>query len=619
MFAFILRRLLQAVAVMLTVALLAFVLFQYVGDPVTIMLGQDATDAERVELRERLGLNEPAVVQFGHFVANAAQGNFGISLRQSEPVSLLKSRLPATLELSLVAAVLALVVGVPLGVYTALKRNSMLSQLLLAGSLLGVSLPTFLIGILLILVFSVQLGWLPSYGRGETVSLGWWSSGLFTADGWKHLILPSITLSLFQMTLVLRLVRSEMLEVLRSDYIKFARARGLKRRAIHFGHALKNTMVPVITITGLQLGGIIAFAIVTETVFQWPGMGLLFIQAVQFADVPVMAAYLCLIALVFVVINLIVDLLYFVVDPRLRAGMTRAGGSLMRAVLKRWWDSDLAWTWRRAPVAIAATILLALLLIGSFGAGWVAPHNPFDLTKVELLDALLPPAWQANGQPTYLLGTDSQGRDLYSAILYGTRVSLLIGLAAVALSMVIGIVLGLVSGYAGGRIDAFIMRVADVQLSFPAILIALLIDGVARRGAARAARGDRLPGAGRRDRACRLAAVRPHGARLHPGGEEPRIRAGRARDRRGLARHHVPPRAAQCAGTGAGAGHGAPGHRHHHRGDAVVPGRGRAADVAVAGHVDPHRQRFPVLRRMVDRHLPRTGAGAVGAVGQPAR
>ena len=216
---------------------------------------------------------------------------------------------------------LALVVGVPLGVYTALKRNSMLSQLLLAGSLLGVSLPTFLIGILLILVFSVQLGWLPSYGRGETVSLGWWSSGLFTADGWKHLILPSITLSLFQMTLVLRLVRSEMLEVLRSDYIKFARARA---QAPPFGHALKNTMVPVITITGLQLGGIIAFAIVTETVFQWPGMGLLFIQAVQFADVPVMAAYLCLIALVFVVINLIVDLLYFVVDPRLR-GMTRAG------------------------------------------------------------------------------------------------------------------------------------------------------------------------------------------------------------------------------------------------------------------------------------------------------
>lgn len=312
---------------MLTVALLAFVLFQYVGDPVTIMLGQDGTDAERAELRERLGLNDPAPVQFATFVANAVQGDFGISLRQSEKVSdLLKSRLPATLELSFAAALIALVVGLPLGVYTALRRHGALSQLVLAVSLLGVSLPTFLIGILLILIFSVGLGWLPSYGRGETVALGWWSTGLLTKSGWTHLILPAVTLSLFQLTLVLRLVRSEMLEVLRSDYIKFARARGLKRRSIHFGHALKNTLVPVITITGLQLGGIIAFAIVTETVFQWPGMGLLFIQAVQFADVPVMAAYLCLIALVFVVINLAVDLLYFVVDPRLRISVSRGTG-----------------------------------------------------------------------------------------------------------------------------------------------------------------------------------------------------------------------------------------------------------------------------------------------------
>jgi len=317
----------QAGAVMLTVALLAFVLFQYVGDPVTIMLGQDATNVERAELRERLGLNEPAPVQFAKFVGNAIQGDFGISLRQSEKVSdLLKSRLPATFELSFVAALIALVIGVPLGVYTALRRNSALSQAILAVSLLGVSLPTFLIGILFILVFSVGLGWLPSYGRGETVSLGWWTTGLLTANGWKHMILPAVTLSLFQLTLVLRLVRSEMMEVLRADYIKFARARGLKKRTIHFGHALKNTLVPVITITGLQLGGIIAFAIVTETVFQWPGMGLLFIQAVQFADVPVMAAYLCLIALVFVVINLIVDLLYFVVDPRLRMTVSNSGG-----------------------------------------------------------------------------------------------------------------------------------------------------------------------------------------------------------------------------------------------------------------------------------------------------
>lgn len=321
---FILRRLLQAVGVMLSVALIAFILFQYVGDPVTIMLGQDATEQDRIELRRQLGLDRPAPVQFAHFVANAVQGDFGLSLRQGQKVSsLLADRLPATLELSFAAAALALAVGVPLGVYTALNRNGRLSQLVLALSLLGVSLPTFLIGILLILIFAVVLGWLPSYGRGATVELGWWSTGLLTLDGWKHLILPAVTLSLFQLTLILRLVRSEMLEVLRQDYIKFARARGLSKRAIHFGHALKNTLVPVITITGLQLGGIIAFAIVTETVFQWPGMGLLFIQAVQFADIPVMAAYLCLIALIFVVINLLVDMLYFVVDPRLR--ITRRG------------------------------------------------------------------------------------------------------------------------------------------------------------------------------------------------------------------------------------------------------------------------------------------------------
>lgn len=327
MLAFIIRRLIQAAGVMLVVGLIAFLLFQYVGDPVSIMLGQDITDEDRIRLTQQLGLDQPAVVQFYHFLVNAIQGDFGISLRQGQKVStMLIQRLPATLELSFAAAVIALAVGVPLGVYTALNRKGFGANFVLAFSLIGVSLPTFLIGILLILVFSVQLGWLPSYGRGEVVQIGWWSTGLLTASGWKHLILPAITLSLFQLTLVLRLVRSEMLEVLRADYIKFARARGLTKRAIHFGHALKNTLVPVITITGLQLGGIIAFAIVTETVFQWPGMGLLFIQAVQFVDIPVMAAYLCLIALIFVVINLIVDLLYFVVDPRLRAGLGKVGG-----------------------------------------------------------------------------------------------------------------------------------------------------------------------------------------------------------------------------------------------------------------------------------------------------
>ena len=325
MAAFIVRRLLQAVLVMLVVALIAFLLFQYVGDPVSQMLGQDATPEDRTRLRGDLGLDQPFYVQFGHFIGNAMQGDFGISLRQGRAVStLIKERLPATLELAFAAAVIAIVVGIPMGVYTALRRDSWFSHFLLAVSLVGISLPTFLIGILLILVFAVMLGVLPSYGRGDTVQLGWWSTGLLTATGWKHLILPAITLCLFQLTLIMRLVRSEMLEVLRTDYIKFARARGLTDRAVHFGHALKNTLVPVITITGLQLGGIIAFAIVTETVFQWPGMGLLFIQSVQFADIPVMAAYLCLIALVFVLINLIVDLLYFAVDPRLRIDRTAA-------------------------------------------------------------------------------------------------------------------------------------------------------------------------------------------------------------------------------------------------------------------------------------------------------
>jgi peptide/nickel transport system permease protein len=325
MFAFVVRRLAQAMLVMVVVALIAFMLFQYVGDPVVFLLGQDATAAEVAEMRTALGLDRPVVVQFGHFLWNALQGQFGISLRQGIPVSqLIAERFPATLELALTAAALALVVGVPMGVYAALRRGTALSQLFMTLSLLGVSLPTFLIGILLILVFAVHLGWFPSFGRGQVTQLGWWSTGLLTAKGLHHLVLPSVTLAVFQLTLIMRLVRAEMLEVLRTDYIKFARARGLTDRAVHFGHALKNTLVPVITITGLQLGGLIAFAIITETVFQWPGMGLLFIQAVTFADIPVMAAYLCLIALIFVVINLVVDLLYFVVDPRLRLG--KAGG-----------------------------------------------------------------------------------------------------------------------------------------------------------------------------------------------------------------------------------------------------------------------------------------------------
>ena len=326
MLAFILRRLAQAVIVMLTVAFIAFMLFQYVGDPVTNLLGQDATPEQRAQLRADLGLDQPFPVQFARFVGNAVQGEFGLSLRQGRKVSsLIVERLPATLELSFCAAVIALGVGIPMGVFAALRRGTFLSQVAMTLSLLGVSLPTFLIGILLILLFAVTLKWLPSFGRGDVVAIGSWTSGLLTVDGWKHLVLPSITLALFQLALIMRLVRSEMLEVLRSDYVRFARARGLPNRLVYFGHALKNTLVPVMTITGLQLGSLIAFAIITEQVFQWPGMGLLFIQAVTFADIPVMAAYLCLISLIFVIINLVVDMLYFAVDPRLR--IERAAGA----------------------------------------------------------------------------------------------------------------------------------------------------------------------------------------------------------------------------------------------------------------------------------------------------
>jgi peptide/nickel transport system permease protein len=319
MLVFLVRRMYQAVLVMLAVALIAFALFNYVGDPIQSMVGQDTSMAERERMRQELGLNDNFVVQFARFTGRAAHGEFGLSYQQARPVAqMILETMPATLELSFVSASLALALGVPMGIYTGLHRRSWLSQAMLGVSLVGVSLPSFVIGILLILVFSVDLKWLPSFGRGSVVHFGWWSSGLVTLDGWRAVLMPAITLALFQMTLIMRLVRAEMIEVLRTDYIRFARSRGLTNVAINFGHALKNTLVPVITVAGLQLGSIIAFAVITETVFQWPGMGLMFIQAVSFVDIPVMAAYLLLVGGFFVVINLIVDLLYHVIDPRLR-------------------------------------------------------------------------------------------------------------------------------------------------------------------------------------------------------------------------------------------------------------------------------------------------------------
>ncbi|NBT41251.1 MAG: ABC transporter permease [Alphaproteobacteria bacterium] len=315
----IFRRLLQAILVLLFVALISFLIFRFVGNPVESLLGQEATVAQRAALEEALGLNDPIHIQYADFVWRALHFDFGNSYRGALPVAeLILLRLPATLELALTSAIFALVFGVIAGIYTAINKGSFLTNFILSSSLIGVSLPTFLIGVLLIWIFSVELNWLPSFGRGEVVSLGWWSTGFLTSSGLKSLILPSITLGLYQMTLIMRLTRSEMLEVLRQDYIRLPRALGLSSKQIYIFHALPNILIPVITITGLQLGSIIAFAIITETVFQWPGVGLLFINAVYFVDIPVMSAYLLLVGFTFVIINLIVDLLYLAIDPRLR-------------------------------------------------------------------------------------------------------------------------------------------------------------------------------------------------------------------------------------------------------------------------------------------------------------
>jgi len=312
-------RLIQSVLVMFVVAFDAFSLFNYVGDPVHNMVGQEASTEKREEIREKLGLNDPVHTQFLRFIGNAVKGEFGLSYQLKRPVSdLIAERLPATLELVFISALIAIVSGVVLGVYTGINRDGFLSNVILILSLFGVSLPTFVIGILFIYLFSVILGILPSFGRGEVVDLGFWNTGFLTLSGIKAIILPSITLSLFQMTYIIRLVRAEMMEILQTDYIKFARARGIEKNAINFKHALKNGLIPVITITGINIGTLVAFSIITETVFQWPGMGFLFINAVHFVDIPIMSAYLIMVAFIFVMINFIVDITYYIIDPRIR-------------------------------------------------------------------------------------------------------------------------------------------------------------------------------------------------------------------------------------------------------------------------------------------------------------
>jgi peptide/nickel transport system permease protein len=320
MFYFIFKRLIQSVFVMLAVAFLAFSLFRFVGDPITQMTGVETSVVDQERLREELGLNDAFIRQFGRFTGDMLQGDFGYSFRTRQPVAeMIANRIPATLELGIVALIISLLVGIPAGVYTALRPRGVITQTILMTTLVGISVPTFVIGIILIFLFGVQLGWLPTFGRGGTVNIGFWESSFFSLDGWKSLILPALTLGVYQLTLTMRLVRAQMMDVMRSDYIRFATARGVPMRQLYFRHALANTMVPVITIIGLQFGGVIAFSIVTESVFQWPGMGLLFLESIRFVDIPVMGVYLVVIAFFFVVVNLLVDLLYVAIDPRLRA------------------------------------------------------------------------------------------------------------------------------------------------------------------------------------------------------------------------------------------------------------------------------------------------------------
>ncbi len=316
---FILKRLIQSVFVMLAVAFLAFSLFRFVGDPVSQMTGVETSVEDQDRLREELGLNDPFVLQFYRFTTDLMRGDFGYSYRTRQPVAeMIADRIPATLELGIVALVISLIIGIPAGVYTALRPRGAVTQTILLTTLVGVSIPTFVIGIALIFLFGVRLGWLPTFGRGGTVDIGGWTTSFLTLDGWRALILPALTLGVYQLTLTMRLVRAEMMEVMRSDYIRFATARGIPYRSLHYRHALANTMVPVITIIGLQFGGVIAFSIVTESVFQWPGLGLLFLESIRFVDIPVMGVYLVVIAFFFVLVNLLVDMLYIAIDPRLR-------------------------------------------------------------------------------------------------------------------------------------------------------------------------------------------------------------------------------------------------------------------------------------------------------------
>ena len=320
MFAFTVKRIIQAVIVMLIISFIGFAIKHNFGDPVRDLVGQRVTPAEREQIRDRLGLNDPFMVQYVRFLGNAIQGDLGQSYFFKKPAAeVIVKKAPATLELVFCAALIIVVLSIPLGIYAAIKPKSLFSRFVMGGSIVGVSMPVFLTAILLIYIFSVELHWLPSYGRGETVRLfGWWDSGLVTADGLLHLIMPSIALSSIMLPLFIRLIRSEMMEVLESEYVKYAWAKGIKPRRVWLVHAFKNTLLPVITVGGVQLGIMVAFTILTETVFQWQGMGSMFIESVERSDTSLMVAYLVFVGIVFVLVNTLVDIIYGLVNPTVR-------------------------------------------------------------------------------------------------------------------------------------------------------------------------------------------------------------------------------------------------------------------------------------------------------------
>ena len=320
MFAYLVKRVFQAIAVMFVISLIAFAIQGNLGDPLRELVGQSVSEEVRDQLREELGLNDSFLTQYLRFAGNALQGDLGTSYFFKEPaLDVILRKLPATLELVFGATIIIVGLSIPLGVYTAIKPNSILTRIIMGLSIVGISVPVFLTAILMIFVFSVELGWFPSYGRGDVVHVcGYWETNFATFDGWTHIILPSIALASIMLPLFIRLIRAEMMETLQSEYVRFATAKGISPFRIYFVHALKNTLLPVITVGGVQIGTMVAYTILTETVFQWPGMGFMFLEAVNRVDTPLIVAYLIVVGFIFVVTNTIVDLIYGLVNPTVK-------------------------------------------------------------------------------------------------------------------------------------------------------------------------------------------------------------------------------------------------------------------------------------------------------------